>query len=656
MTRRFNKHQRALLYMRSNGVCAMCGTRLHVKKWHADHIKPVSKGGLTILENGQALCPTCNLKKGNKIMHKNSYFKQESEIRDLRPWQVEMYNKWHLLYHDRRQLKFFTLVATPGAGKTVAMLRLAYEEIRAQRATALIVVTPSEHLKTQWMEKAGDEFGISLTDDYEGYLGDEYHGAIFTYAAIADGRGSVRLVRELCDRYKVFVIFDEPHHMADGKSWGAGAIKAFERAIGGVLGSGTLFRSDFYKIPFCEYDSENRLRPHYEYNYGDGLRDLVVRPLYFRTLDADAHWVSRNGEIVKSKLSDVIDNNKESERYNTVISANNKFTSTIINTAYKQLTQIRTRQQPDAQMLVIVKDTKRIDAYARVIEKETGVKPVVVSSREDHGGSKEIAGFRNNPNQQIIVSIDMVSEGVDIPNLRVLVYLHNKKTRLFFMQATGRIVRTQEPCKCKGSDCHCDGKRFIDGSNPKRAGAFVYMPADDTLITYAEEIEKVRQYIINVEEEGEDIDDTAIVWDPPPVTENNYIPLGADGIAFDSVYGSERIDQSEIQSALEELETNLYPIPPELWVKIKRDLGVDSHYTQRVNIVEVQKSPHEIREELRLKTNKLAYRVALKLGLEPQEPHAMWMRRGNPSTAQSTIAQLENKLVWLEKILTDADI
>ena len=38
----------------------------------------------------------------------------------------------------------------------------------------------------------------------------------------------------------------------------------------------------------------------------------------------------------------------------------------------------------------------------------------------------------------------MVSEGVDIKRLRVLVFLPNAKTELFFRQAMGRVVCTTE--------------------------------------------------------------------------------------------------------------------------------------------------------------------------------------------------------------------
>lgn len=63
MKRLFDKSQKQMLYLRSNGKCSICSDTLG-KSWEADHIIPFSKGGKTILSNGQATCKKCNLKKG----------------------------------------------------------------------------------------------------------------------------------------------------------------------------------------------------------------------------------------------------------------------------------------------------------------------------------------------------------------------------------------------------------------------------------------------------------------------------------------------------------------------------------------------------------------------------------------------------------------
>jgi len=54
---------RELVFERDGRCCLKCGARADL---HADHIKPVADGGLTILDNLQTLCAAENLSKGNR--------------------------------------------------------------------------------------------------------------------------------------------------------------------------------------------------------------------------------------------------------------------------------------------------------------------------------------------------------------------------------------------------------------------------------------------------------------------------------------------------------------------------------------------------------------------------------------------------------------
>jgi 5-methylcytosine-specific restriction endonuclease McrA len=62
--RRFRRSERVALYFFAGGRCMRCNRPLG-DDWHADHVRPWSRGGPTDVINGQALCPECNLKKGN---------------------------------------------------------------------------------------------------------------------------------------------------------------------------------------------------------------------------------------------------------------------------------------------------------------------------------------------------------------------------------------------------------------------------------------------------------------------------------------------------------------------------------------------------------------------------------------------------------------
>jgi 5-methylcytosine-specific restriction endonuclease McrA len=63
MKRFFSKRQKMILALRAGGLCERCGSPLQ-RGFHGDHVRPFARGGTTTLNNGQALCPVCNLKKG----------------------------------------------------------------------------------------------------------------------------------------------------------------------------------------------------------------------------------------------------------------------------------------------------------------------------------------------------------------------------------------------------------------------------------------------------------------------------------------------------------------------------------------------------------------------------------------------------------------
>lgn len=63
----FDEVQRRVIYRKHNGICQICGKKCEWDNYQADHIIPWSKGGMTIVENGQVLCSKCNQEKGANI-------------------------------------------------------------------------------------------------------------------------------------------------------------------------------------------------------------------------------------------------------------------------------------------------------------------------------------------------------------------------------------------------------------------------------------------------------------------------------------------------------------------------------------------------------------------------------------------------------------
>ena len=68
----FTHDQKVKLWQKQKGICPITKKKIEFKDlfdytmWHADHKKPYIDGGETILENGQLICATENLKKGSK--------------------------------------------------------------------------------------------------------------------------------------------------------------------------------------------------------------------------------------------------------------------------------------------------------------------------------------------------------------------------------------------------------------------------------------------------------------------------------------------------------------------------------------------------------------------------------------------------------------
>ena len=141
----------------------------------------------------------------------------------LRNWQ-----KRALDTYLRDNPKDFLAVATPGAGKTTFALTVASELLRRRIVNRVIVVVPTEHLKTQWAQSAA-RFGISLDAHFSNTDGvnPAMTGVCVTYAQVSMHPYKHHAVAEA---KKSLVILDEIHHGGDAKSWGEGIRMAYADA------------------------------------------------------------------------------------------------------------------------------------------------------------------------------------------------------------------------------------------------------------------------------------------------------------------------------------------------------------------------------------------------------------------------------------------
>lgn len=472
MKRFFSSRQRFILALLSGGRCKKCSAKLH-SDFHADHVKPFSKGGITALFNGQALCERCNLKKGATMMK-------------LRPWQSEALKKAMSWLVDQATDRHFLINAAPGAGKTIAACAIAKDLIDRDKIDRVIVIAPRVEVVKQW----ADDFKL-VTGRYMGKItGADDKIEIDVCATWAAVQGLQDAFQAVCMDSRVLLICDEHHHAAVAAAWGRGVNDAFARAQYVLVLTGTPIRSDGQQSVWMAYDSLGRIdHPEagtYTISYGQAVDLGYCRPATFHrhegrfTVDLeDGEQVtvsSKSPASLKPELSRIAGLQRALDFYklacapqfeaDKVTPRADGYQGTMIEWASSKLSDLRLRMA-NAGGLVIAPSIEMAQYMARLIELIEGEAPTVVHSLMPNVENK-IASFKHT-DKRWVVSVAMISEGVDIKRLRVLIYLPNALTELAFRQAVGRVVRTNGPD---------DDTR-----------AYVIMPSFDILETFARRVE-----------------------------------------------------------------------------------------------------------------------------------------------------------------------
>ncbi|MEV0193393.1 DEAD/DEAH box helicase family protein [Kitasatospora purpeofusca] len=472
--RSFSSAERVALFLAADGRCSSCDGELE-PGWHGDHVEPWSMGGPTDVINGQALCPSCNLKKGSSVTNDSG----------LRDWQADALDRY--VRRNGGKDGNFLVVATPGAGKTTLALTTARNLIERGTIDNIVVIVPTSHLRRQWAEAAA-RMGIKIDHTFEngnGVVSSTFDGVATTYQGVAS---SPLVWRRIAGRKSTLVIFDEIHHAGDGENlvWGDALKEAFEPAVRRLLLSGTPFRTDRKPIPFVAYDKNRRAVHDYDYDYGKALADGgVVRPVVFPAWDGKSRW-RRSGEmaITEVDLSDA-DKAEIPPALKAALDPEGEWIPSVLHKANHDLMTMR-EDTPDAGGLVVASDQFHANAYAKILSRICGHEvPVAISDEPNSSGIiKEFA----RGSAPWIVAVQMIAEGVDIPRLAVGVYASRIRTQMFFIQVVGRFVRL------RGEEDYTTARLFI--------------PSIGILLRYAQDIEKTVDAVLAEEEEKVRADQT----------------------------------------------------------------------------------------------------------------------------------------------------
>ncbi len=426
----------------------------------------------------------------------------------------------------------FLVTATPGAGKTAFALSLAAELLESRQVARVIVVAPTDHLRTQWAH-AALAAGIVLDPNVGngGRLRPDALGYVTTYAQVA-ARPAVHRSRTEHLR-RTLVILDEIHHAGDGLSWGEAVAEAFEPARRRVALSGTPFRTrPDERIPFVRYepggDGSLESVADFGYGYRQALADGVVRPVVFAAYTGVSRWRNSAGEVVAASLTGGSSKAVEAAAWRTALDPGGQWVPHVLAAMDERLTQLRAGGMPDAAGLVLASDQDDARAYADIVRRVTGSRPVLILS-DDRQASKRLSAFRGGTDRYA-VCVRMISEGVDVPRAACLAWMTSYRTPLFFAQAVGRVLRARGPGE----------------------SATVFLPAVRPLLALAAEIEGERNHVLPPPAPGAQLGDPLRRTDDDAAVPDACQPLGADAEFAHVLHAGRAVTASPVLTGADE--------------------------------------------------------------------------------------------------------
>ncbi|KQW85565.1 RNA helicase [Devosia sp. Root413D1] len=404
----------------------------------------------------------------------------------LREWQSKARQqalKW--LVEDATD-RHFLINAAPGAGKTIAACVIAKSLIDMGLIDRVVVIAPRVEVVRQWAKdfhQVTGRFMARVTGADEQVDLD----VCATWAAVQSLQDAFQA---LCSNSRVLVICDEHHHAAVEAAWGVGAAGAFSEAKYVLILTGTPIRSDRQKSLWLAYDDAGAIDfPEggtYTLTYGEAVDLDYCRPATFHRHEGKFTVDLEDGEKVlvsgqsETELTPTLKRIPGLQRalnfyrlactpqydVGTTLPRVDGYQGTMVQWASEKLSDLRYRM-PTAGGLVIAPSIDVAEYMVDLIERIEGERPVLVHHNTPNVENK-IDGFRHTE-KRWLVSVAMISEGVDIARLRVLIYLPYALTELAFRQGIGRVVRSAGPD---------DDTR-----------AYVVMPSFNTLEEYARRVE-----------------------------------------------------------------------------------------------------------------------------------------------------------------------
>lgn len=463
MSRYVSKRYRRILWHNARGMCQWCGSPLG-SRWHVDHITPYVVTNDTNLCDLQALCQTCNLRKGSMILRKH----QAELLKLLNETDVSnLLRKRQIVSH-----------VWPGGGKSILPIIVGQKLKNLDLIDKIVCVVPRLNLERQLAKDFADEsfrkhFRHSLElNQPQKVTGLDCgsDGYIATYQWLKHDVD--RLHTDYFRKNRTLLVLDEVHHVAEGSQYHKSLLGMYDRAAFRLLMTGTPDRNDQARIAFLDYKDGYPVMD-IKYSLKDALKDRAVIPMRFHYCDGAVEYEEDGDVISAGSLQD-----DDALKCRKVL-------WTALNTNYApQLTeeclldwQAYRRKKPRSLMLVVC----HRKGPARKIHEfllSKGVQSAIATSDESEAAQETIERFKyqDTPDApKVLVTVDMAYEGMDVKQITHIALLTYKRSLPWLIQCFGRGTRF---------DPHPDAGPWSEQR------CWIFTPKDSLLLAIIKQIEE----------------------------------------------------------------------------------------------------------------------------------------------------------------------
>ncbi len=453
-----SRQLRALLWIRADGKCEICGDALP-HNWHADHRIAWSTRPETYVADMLALCPPCNLRKGAMNLRKH-----QSEVLDIcRDMAVS---------RSGRQL---LVSVTPGGGKSLLPV-IAASTLIPSVVDAICWVAPRATLCYQAEQTFKDrKYRRLLNHQHEIRWMKEQtadpsrglSGFATTFNMI--GHDTYGLLAQEFRRRRYVLVLDEAHHVAVGSKWHTALQPLVDRAAVVILMSGTFERSvRGERVAFVPYrevvkanargweidlDGTGDNWERVAYSRRDALREQAIKPLVFEHADGRVQYLDGDGHRV---AVDSLANSGFDERPALRVALTTEFGIELMRKGINHWHQYRTGTNPRAKLLVVAGDKKQARALLATL-KADGIERAGIAISSDGTGNdrptteneeaqshQNIQRFKMAEGENrldVLVTVAMAYEGLDVPAVTHIVCLTYYRSKPWIEQMLARAVR-----------------------------------------------------------------------------------------------------------------------------------------------------------------------------------------------------------------------